>query len=865
MRIRVVAALTACWCLTLPSHAIGFDWPGMIDRLADDLHAASPTTRRQTLERLGTYPPSQVSRYLIEALDDDDVQVRVTAARLLGRGRVREAAPALIGWLAEQEPELRQAACAALGRLGDDRAVAPLSRVMGDASAEVRQAAVEALAELGTPGVVVPVIGRLGDTHPRVRQAAAEGLGRMLSPEAVVPLVSRLQDPVQPVRIAVIGALARIGDARASGALVQSLRDPSPEVRAAALSALARLRAEEAVVPAVGLLSDENEEVRGRAVAALGAVGSEQAVAALVDSLRTNSLAPATVNALVEVGPPAVAPLCEVLRQSSDPLARASALSVLVRIGDPAAAPAVITELETRGGLPEISLVSALGAIVAPEGLHPLVERTDHENPEIRLAALIALSGHLSHDAADPRANEALLDRLRSGSLQEKLVALLLLARSGEVRAVSPATALVADGERGLAEAEQVARLVPRGDRLADEVASAAETGWPLRAAAIRVLGSAGDPGAIEPLFEVLGSSRRAPLRREAALALGRIGRADVLSRLVTMLRSPEPVDRSAVILALGAALATSPSAEARLALEALLAEGETSLSLRALDALSRSQDPAAVEAVAALMARPEATLRRKAVEVLGELGGDRARAALLGALDDDDPLVRGLAAWGLGKIGGPGVAAPLVEALDDRGWSVAIDAAGALAQLADPATGDALCQTLEDPRGVGHLEANLLLAAAATSAPCTLPRALVSFATSEVPVVRAAAARAIGAALTRTPAPDGASAQERELSRGRAVLRSCVAEDQSPQVQDACRAALGPAAQVAPRDDWIEFYLYASDGTELRPRARYLLVLPNGLTKAGVTDFNAFAREAPVQAGEYAVQDPASILRSQP
>jgi cellulose synthase operon protein C len=841
----------------------------MIDRLADDLHAASPAVRRQTLERLGTYPPGQVSRYLIEALDDDDLQVRVTAARLLGRGRVREAVPALIGWLAEQEPEVRQAACAALGRMGDDRAVAPLSRVMGDGSADVRQAAVEALAELGTPDVVVPVIGRLGDTHPRVRQSAAEGLGRMLTPEAVVPLVSRLQDPVQPVRIAVIGALARIGDARANGALVQSLRDPSPEVRAAALSALARLHAEEAVVPAVGLLADENEEVRGRAVAALGAIGSPQAVAALVDSLRTSSLAPATVTALVEVGPRAVEPLCEVLRQSSDPLARASALNILVRIGDPAAAPTVITELETRGGLPEISLVSALGAIVTPEGLHPLVDRTDHENPDIRLAALIALSSHLSRDAADPRANQALLDRLEAGSTPEKLVALLLLARTGEVRAVGPATAIVTDGERALEEAEQVARLVPRTDRLAGELASALETGWPLRAAAIRVLGSSGDPASIEPLFEVLGSNRRAPLRHEAALALGQLGRADVVSRLVEMLRSPEPVDRSAVILALGSALDRSPSNDARLALESLLAEGETSLSLRALDALSRSRDPAAAEAIAALMARPEVTLRRKAVEVLGEIGGDRARAVLLDALDDEDPLVRGLAAWGLGKIGGPGVAARLVEALDDRGWSVAIDAAGALAQLADPATGEALCRALDDPHGVVHLEANLLLAASATGAPCTLPRALESFRTNEVPIVRVAAARAIGASLAQAPAPttDEAAAPDPApgLALGRAVLRACITEDQSPQVQAACRAALGSPSQVAPRDDWIEFYLYASDGTELRPRARYLLVLPDGLSKAGVTDSNAFAREAPAQAGEYAVQDPASILRSQP
>jgi hypothetical protein len=302
------------------------------------------------------------------------------------------------------------------------------------------------------------------------------------------------------------------------------------------------------------------------------------------------------------------------------------------------------------------------------------------------------------------------------------------------------------------------------------------------------------------------------------------------------------------------------------------------------MDALSRSGDVRAAESIAALMSRPEVVLRRKAVEVLGELGGDRARAALIAALGDEDALVRGLAAWGLGKIGGPGVAPALVEALDDHGWSVAIDAAGALARLADPETGEALCQALDDTRGIVHLEANLLLAAAATGAPCALPRSITAFRTSQVPVVRSAAARAIGMAIDRadTSLPSGAAAPAPaagagspddaappdaagETARGRAILGACVSEDQSPQVQAVCRGALERPAQPPPRDDWIEFFLYSSDGSELRPRARYLLVLPDGFTKAGVTDSNAFAREAPVRSGEFSVLDPAAIQRSQP
>lgn len=870
MRTVVTVSLAALVGLILPSHSLGFDWSGRIDQLADNLQAPSPSVRRQTLERLGTYPPSHVARYLLTALEDENIQVRVTAARLLGRGHVEEAVPQLVGWLTDQEEELRVAACTALGRIGDDRAVAPLSRVMGDASADVRQAAVEALAAIGTQGATVPIISRLGDTHPRVRQTAAEGLGRLVTPEAVVPLVSRLQDPVQPVRIAVIGALARIGDQRSSAALVQSLRDPSPEVRASALTALARLRADEAVVPAIGLLTDENEAVRNRAVAVLGAIGTDRAVEALVHCLRDSALSPAAVNSLVEVGSTAVPPLCDVVRQSSDRLARASALNVLVRIGDPEAGTTVIDELETGGGgLPEISLIAALGEIVSEDGLLVLLERTDHDDENIRRAALISLAAYLQPGTQEPRASEALLNRLDSGTSQEKLLALVLLSRIGDIRAVGLAAEISTDGARSVEAAEQLLQAFGPGEHsgLREEITSALATGWPVRAAAIRVLGASGQAAAVEPLLEVLASNRRAPLRHEAALALGQLGGAEVVGRLTTMLRSAEPVDRTTVIMSLGTALADTPTDDARQALEALLGEGESALALRAADALARAGDQASVDALANLLGRPEVVLRRKAVDVLGELGGDQARTALLSALSDDDPLVRGLAAWGLGKVGGPGVSDALVEALDDQGWSVAINAAGALARLGDPATGEPICSALDDTRGIIHLQANLLMAAAATNAPCALPQAMEAFRQDQVPMVRSSAARVIGRLTSVGEDQDSDDSEsDAETAAARALLRTCVSEDRSPRVQSMCRESLetssqgdGPAAET-----WIEFYLYAADGRRLRPRGRFLLVLPDGLIKAGVTDSNAFSREAPVAEGEFSVQDPSSIRRSQ-
>lgn len=855
----LLALIVIChW--SLPAH--GFDWSGRIDQLADDLRHPDPAVRRQTLERLGTYPADQIAEYLLPALEDEDSEVRLTAARILGRGRVRRAVPALSGWLTEQDEDMREAACEALGNIGDPRAVAPLARVTSDAAAGVRRAAVEALSAIGTPEVVLPIIGRLNDSHPRVRQAAAEGLGQLSSREAVVPLVSRLQDPVRSVRLAVIGALARIGDPRAASAMVQSLRDTSPEVRSAALSALARLGADDALVPAMGMLHDENEEVQVRAVAVLGAIGNERAIEALIGCLGDSTLSRPALDALVEVGSPAVPGLCEVLRQSSNQLARASALRALVTIGDTAAADTIIEQLETGGGLPEDTLVLALGDIVTERGLMPLLERLDHDSPPVRIAALVALAGHLEPGSPEPAAGEALLARLDAEAAQERLLALLLLARIGEPRVVERASEILASGERSLEEAEQLLPLIASRSvgGLAEEVGAAVATGWPERTAAIRALGASGREAAAEPLLALL-TDRHAALRHEAARALGRLGGERVVAALTERLASPEPVDRAALILALGDALARSPSAPARIALERLLSEGETSLALRAADALARAGDVEAAPAVAELLRRPEVVLRRKAADVLGELPSPPAREALIRALDDDDPLVRGLAIWSLGKIGGPEVREILIEALSDSSWAASINAAGALVRLADPTTAEPVCAALAEDQTSPHRWANLLLAAGATGAECAWTAATEAFRRTERPLVRAAAARVIG--LLGRQATDEARSAEAS-----ALLRSCRAEAPNRRVRDTCDQALEatePTGEAARGGDWIEFYLYAADGRRLRPRGRFLLVLPDGVIKAGVTDANGFAREAPVPPGVYHVEEPTSGLRTVP
>jgi HEAT repeat protein len=843
----------------LPARLGAFEWSGRLDVLADGLQSPMAEERRQTLERLAAFPPHQTARYTLGALDDEALPVRLAAARLLGRGRVAAAVAPLTEWLTAQQEELRTAACHALGQIGQPTSLAPLAQTLNDSSASVRQAAVEALALIGSEAALSPLVGRLGDSHPRVRQAAAQGLGLVGARGAMIPLVARLQDPVQPVRLAVIGALARLGDVRAATALVQSLRDPSPEARAAALTALARSQPDRAAVPyVVALLDDREAHVRSGAVAALGALGGTRAAQALVDVLDDTTLVEPVVNALVAVGEPAVAPLCQILRRSGDHLARDSALRTLVRIGSPQATPTIVAALEEhRGNLPETALVTALGATAGPAGLLPLLERTTSDDDGLRIAALASLSAYIEPGQQDPRLTECLIDRVRRGSAGERLLALILLSRLGDSRALPDVLPLLQQGRRGRREgpvAELRRHFAFIGEELQETLQALEATNAAEPVAVLRLMRTAGAGSQRRLLLRLMQEERNAALRHEAALTLGEVADDEALRALSELLQEPPPVDRVAVLRALAIALRHSPSPEAIDGVNRLVTQAEPSLALVAADTLAKVGNRRAVEALGALLDRPEVGFRRKAVETLGDIGGDEAQAHLVSALEqDEDPLVRGLAAWALGKTGGDRVTDRLVNALADRGWSVRINAAGALARRADPRAAEAICQALlDEPRGA--YRANLLLAAAATEAPCALAQAreVLRLPDRKTAVARAAAAR-VAAACREV---EGAE-QTMAGARAHALLRSCMAEDPLPWLRALCRQLAGPTEQdEGPADDWIEFYLYSEGSRRLRRHSRFLLILPQGLVKAGATDANGWAREAPVPSGDYEVQE---------
>lgn len=95
---------------------------------------------------------------LVEALRNEDRDVRRSAARALGQIGDARAVEPLITALRDESWGVRRDAAKALGRIGDARAVEPLLGALRDEDSNVRREAAKAL-------VTMYRSGRLGDAH----------------------------------------------------------------------------------------------------------------------------------------------------------------------------------------------------------------------------------------------------------------------------------------------------------------------------------------------------------------------------------------------------------------------------------------------------------------------------------------------------------------------------------------------------------------------------------------------------------------------------------------------------------------------------------------------------------------------------
>jgi HEAT repeat protein len=149
-----------------------------IDELKASLERGSsdPRMERAIIEMLGLAGYRAASTVIDERLRAPDLELRIAAARALGRMRAIESTTALIGALKDADWQVRAQSARALGRMRAPLAVYALAGCLTDRSWWVRHHAAYALGELGDDGRTALRAAATGSEDPYARDMAREVL-----------------------------------------------------------------------------------------------------------------------------------------------------------------------------------------------------------------------------------------------------------------------------------------------------------------------------------------------------------------------------------------------------------------------------------------------------------------------------------------------------------------------------------------------------------------------------------------------------------------------------------------------------------------------------------------------------------------
>jgi len=247
-------------------------------------------------------------------------------------------------------------------------------------------------------------------------------------------------------------------------------------------------------------------------------------------------------------------------------------------------------------------------------------------------------------------------------------------------------------------------------------------------------------------------------LRARAVLAMGRIQSAAYVGPLLEAAGDDDPPVRLAAFFALGQLGLLQggevPEAAATRCLEGL-ADGDSAVVVRAVEALGKLADPGAPAALAPLFEDPRPEVRAEVAIALfrcrfapvwrGEADGPAplpplAIEALFGALGDPDPSVRRAVVYSFSRYGQAKAAGRLARFVRDEDEWTRLFAVRAIGRSGGVGAAEAVVAALDDPSGAVRTEA--VDALAALDRAGLLPPSLAADGSFHV---RAALARALG------------------------------------------------------------------------------------------------------------------------
>jgi HEAT repeat protein len=240
---------------------------------------------------LDEFEGEEVIAALLDALEDQDEQVRLAAAETLSENKDESAGPAI------------------------------LERVNAE-EAFVKASCLRALRELRLPESHAVALACLEDEAPEVRREAVGVLAYLKDDNVLLALMNAARSDSDPmVRKVAVGSLIFTKSARATEALIAALKDENWQVREEAAFIMGKVGLPEGVEPLIDAMNDEYWQVRVKAAGSLGSLKDPAAVAVLGQALsfKISNLRKEAATALGQIAAPEGLPFLEAASKDVDP------------------------------------------------------------------------------------------------------------------------------------------------------------------------------------------------------------------------------------------------------------------------------------------------------------------------------------------------------------------------------------------------------------------------------------------------------------------------------------------------------------------------------------------------------------------
>ncbi|MDD2754245.1 MAG: HEAT repeat domain-containing protein [Methanothrix sp.] len=398
-----------------------------------ELIIASKNKSKSAIQNKKTTELDLLEKYLA----NNDLEIRklaVHVSRKIGLPAIKS----LIQALKDDDANIRMETAKALGFIGDIKAIEPLIQTLTDDDNNVREESIEALRKIGVPSIEA-LAKVLKDRDNKVKKHAVQALGEIRDAKAVESLIQVLNETDSDVLGEAVSALEKIGMPSVKP-LIQALKDRDGQVRKLATVALGEIRDVRAVEPLIQVLGDNDSNVRGGAADALSKIRDIRAVEPLIQYLKDNDsdVRCKTALALGRIGDAeASKPLIHALLYDTDSKVRKSAAMALGEIRDPITSGPLIqafidTDYQVR-----------LNAAIALEGIN-VEEISNREALEILVLALKDSDRQIQGSAVRALTNtwaiESLINNLKN---EDEIIRQMSVRILGKIRAVEAVESLI--------------------------------------------------------------------------------------------------------------------------------------------------------------------------------------------------------------------------------------------------------------------------------------------------------------------------------------------------------------------------------------------------------------------------------------